>query len=253
MPMTTRARKLPVGFWAKTTTAKKRRATRPRASKALTAAVQKIVKRGEETKVQGYSIEDRVSHNAAISNADIAVVMGPGMTQGTTSQQRVGDKISPVSLVVSGATSLNDYGQGYIDVPITVKVMCLQAKGIKDSNLVTANADIANLMENGGTSNWDGSTLKSLWKVNTDDFQVLGSRTFKLGDATAENTKCMTHRWSMSIKCPKTLLYSPGSIYPSNFAPFFVLGWCRDDGQTPTSTQVYIVNSANVRFSYKDA
>ena len=45
-----------------------------------------------------------------------------------------------MSLKVSGATSINDQGLGFIDVPITVKVMCLQAKGIRDSNLVVANA-----------------------------------------------------------------------------------------------------------------
>ena len=58
--------------------------------------------------------------------------------------------------------------------------MCLQAKGIRDSNLVIANADLPNLMDNGGTTSWDGSTARSFFKINRDEFTVLGSRTFRL-------------------------------------------------------------------------
>lgn len=208
--------------------------------------------RGEsETKSIGLILENAIQHNAQITNADIGVIL-PGMPQGTANTQRIGDKCSPVSLKVSGSTSINDTG-GYIDVPLTVKVMCLQAKGIRDSNLVVANAPMNQLMDNGGTTSWDGSTANSLFKINLDEFTVLGSRTFKLGDATAENTRSMSKRWSMNIKCPKTLKYGNGALYPDNFAPFFALGWCRDDGVTPGIAQVWIVNTTNVFFQYKDA
>ena len=214
--------------------------------------IKTTVRRLQETKSIGLVIENGVQHNAAITNPDIAIVL-PGMAQGNTNSTRIGDKVSPVSLKVSGATSINDQGLGFIDVPITVKVMCLQAKGIRDSNLVVANADLPNLMDNGGTTSWDGSTARSLFKINRDEFTVLGSRTFRLGDATAENTRCMSKRWSMNIKCPQTLRYGNGALYPDNFAPFFVVGWCRDDGVTPSPIQLWVVNTANVFFQYKDA
>jgi len=197
-------------------------------------------------------IENAVSHNAAISNADVVVAL-PGIPQGASSGARVGDRVRPVRMVIRGATSIHDYGEGFLGVPLTVKVMCLQAKGIRDSNLVTANADIPNLLDNGGTTNWDGSTARSLFRINTDQFQVLASRTFKLGDTTAENTKCMSKRWRLNVKCPSTLSFNPGALYPSNFAPFFVLGWCRDDGTTPSIGQLWVINTASVLFEYKDA
>lgn len=253
--MTTRARKLPAGFWSGTKgkTGRKRaplRRTRP--TVALAQAVRTIVRRGEETKSIGLVLENAVQHNAAITNADIGVVL-PGMAQGTANTQRIGDKVSPVSIRINGATSINDQSLGFIDVPLTVKVMCLQAKGIRDSNLVTANAPLNQLMDNGGTTSWDGSTANSLFKINLDLFTVLGSRTFKLGDTTAENTRSMSKRWSMKIKCPSTLKFGNGALYPDNFAPFFVLGWCRDDGTTPTFGQLWVVNTTNVFFQYKDA
>ena len=213
--------------------------------------IKSVVRRGEETKSIGLVIENGIQHNPQITNADIAIVM-PGMAQGTANTERIGDKVSPVSLKISGSTSINDLGQ-FVDVPVTVKVMCLQAKGIRDSNLVVANAPLNNLLDNGGTTNWDGSTARSLFKINRDLFTVLGSRTFKLGDATAENTRSMSKRWSMNIKCPATLKYGNGALYPDNFAPFFVLGWCRDDGTTPTPITLWVVNTANVFFQYKDA
>lgn len=214
--------------------------------------IKSVVRRMEETKSIGLVIENGIQHNAPITNADAVIVL-PGMSQGPANTQRIGDKVSPVSLKVSGATSINDIGLGFIDVPITVKVMCLQAKGIRDSNLVVANAPLNNLLDNGGTTSWDGSTANSLFKINRDLFTVLGSRTFKLGDTTAENTRCMSKRWSMNIKCPQTLKYGNGALYPDNFAPFFVLGWCRDDGTTPGPVQLWVVNTANVFFQYKDA
>ena len=89
--------------------------------------IKTTVRRLQETKSIGLVIENGVQHNAAITNPDIAIVL-PGMAQGNTNSTRIGDKVSPVSLKVSGATSINDQGLGFIDVPITVKVMCLQAR-----------------------------------------------------------------------------------------------------------------------------
>lgn len=220
----------------------------------MAAAVKAIVARQEETKASGIALENAVQHNAQITNADIVVAL-PAMNQGTGSTQRVGDKVKPVRYTVRGAASINDYGQGFVPEPITVRVMLLQAKGIRDSNLVIANADMANLLDNGGgTNSWDGSTLRSLWRINTDKFQVLASRTFKLGDVTQENTKSMTKRYRLSIKVPATLTYSPGTLYPSNFAPFFVIGWSRDDGSGgPLPTTLSLVNTAQGLLEYKDA
>lgn len=215
--------------------------------------VTKIVKRQEETKAIGAIVENAVQHNAQISNADIVPLL-PSITQGTASSQRVGDKIAPVNLRVNGATSLNDYGQGFIGQPLTVRVMVLAAKSIKDGTLLASQAPMNQLLDNGGSSAaWDGSTARSLFRINTDLFQVLGSRTFKLGDTTAENTRSMTKRWAFNVKCPKSLLYTTGNINPSNFAPFLAVGWCRDDGVTPGITELSIVNTANTLLTFKDA
>lgn len=254
--MTLRSRKLPAGFWAgagKTkakTPARRRRA--PRASKALTKVIKAVVRRDEEKKFCGLTVEYAIQHSPDISVADIKSVL-PLQTQGAGYNQRIGDRIRPSSLVIDGAVSINDDGSGFVGVPITAVVFVLQAKRIRDPTQI-ASAPVNILLDNGtGATNWDGSTLNSFYPINKDEFEVLGARRMKLGDTTAENTRSMTARYHMKIRTPKVLNYNPGSSTVSNFAPFMVVGWCRDDGVLPAPSNLWVVHTASSRLTYTDA
>lgn len=193
-----------------------------------------------------------MAHNAAIGTGDEYPLL-PAITQGQGYNQRIGNRIQPTSLIVDGAVTFNDYGEGFIGVPLRVIVMVLQSKSVKDTNLLP-DPNISTLMDNGtGGAPWDGSTTNSFFPVNTEEFTVLAKRTFKLSDVTAENSVCMSKRYKMSIKCPKQLMYEGTGNYPTNFAPFIVLGWCRDDAVTPTIGQVYVKHTCSSRLTYTDS
>lgn len=263
MPYNLRPRRLPAGFWAKSSAPVRRRKVvvrrrRPAAAAAapmyrkLAPIVKSIVARQEETKCMGLTVENGVTHNAQMTNADIQPLLA-GQSQGTSSLQRVGDKIRPTLLKVKGCVSYYDRGQTVLS-PMVVKIFCLQWKGLRDGSSGFGTVPLNQLLDSGGTVGaWDGSTIRSLWRINSDDFTVLGSRTLKISDTDVENHKSQTGHYEINIKPPAVLNYGPGSIYPSNYAPFFVMGWCYEDGSTPAITDVNIVNTCQSFLYYKDA
>jgi len=258
----TRGRRLPAGFWSgagrRGRVRPARRPVRVRPVRGVTArriapVVKRIISRQEETKCCGFTIENAVSHNAIISNAD-AVALLPVVAQGTGSSERVGDKVKGLYLKVKGCLSYYDRGQAAVQSPMIVKIFCLRQKGLGNLQTALASVNLPNFLDNGGATNsWDGSTLRAMWRVNTDLFDVLASRTIKISDTDVENHKAQTGHYSMSIKVPSTMKWSPGNQYPDNFAPFFVLGWYYEDGSTPSAMDVNIINTAYGFLYYKDA
>lgn len=219
---------------------------------AVKTYVKQAIKANDEKKFAGLTLENGTAHNASITSGDIVSVV-PTITQGDGYNQRSGDKIRPTSLIVDGCVSFNDYGQGFIDTPVSVLILCLQAKRIRDPSQVS-NAPIGALLDNGtGATAWDGSTLNSMYPINRDEFEVLGAVRVKLSDTTAENAKVMSHRYQMTIKTPAVLTYAQASTLPTNFAPFFVLGWSRDDAVMPGIADVWVKNTASSRMYYTDA
>ena len=202
----------------------------------MKAIVKRELDRRIEDKVAGGIVENNVSHNASITMGDMYPVLPP-VPPGTAYNQRTGDKVRPKSLIFDASISFNDYGQGYVPEPLYVKVWVLQHKGTRTYPL--GNVPILNLLDAGaGSTLWDGSTMNSLFPVNKDEFQVLGQRTFMLCDHTAEEGVHMAKRIQIKVRgLPKTLYYDSAGApnYPTNFAPFVVLGWARSDGTTPIS------------------
>jgi len=232
---------------------KKKGAASGKLARAVAPVVKAIVRRQEEHKFAGTTLENAVSHNASITSGDLVPIL-PLISNGTGYNQRVGDKIRPTSLVVDGCVSFNDYGEGFVGTPLSVLILCLQAKRIRDPTLIPSQIPINILLDNGqGNTSWDGSTLNSMYPINKDEFEVLGAVRIKLTDTSAENTKGMSARYSMKLKTPAVLNFAPGSSSVSNFAPFFCLGWSRDDGTTPTALQTWVINTATARLHYTDA
>lgn len=220
---------------------------------SVKAYVKSAVKRTEEKKFAGLTIENGTPHNAAISNADIVQIV-PTITQGDGYNQRSGDKIRPTALVVDGCVSFNDYGQGFTDTPVSVLILVLQAKRVRDPAQVQLQAPMSVLLDRGtGATSWDGSTLNSMFPINRDEFEILGVKRIKLSDTTAENTRVMSQRYQMTIKTPAQFTYGQGATLPNNFAPFFALGWSRDDAVTPLPNEVWIKNTASSTLYYTDA
>lgn len=224
------------------------------AAKTVAAIAKQVVQSQAEKKFIGGIIENTVSHNASITSGDMYPVLPP-IAQGTSSNQRTGDKVTPTGMYVDAAISFNDYGEGYIGVPLRVFAWVLQSKSVKSySNL--GSVPIQNLMDGGsGPTSFDGSTMNSLLPVNKEEFDILGAREFRISDMTAENSKCLSKRISLKINTPAKLHFDPASStpnYATNFAPFMVVGWCRDDGVTPSSLDVYLKVTSWCRLYYTD-
>lgn len=207
-----------------------------------------------EDKFAGGIVEPSIAHNASITGGDAYPVL-PAVPPGTAYNQRTGDKIRPKSLVVDAAISFNDYGQGYAPEPMLVKVWILQHRGTR--TYPVGAVPLTNLLDGGaGSTSWDGSTMNSLLPINKDEFMVLGQRTFTIMDHTAEEGAHETKRIQIKVRgVPKTLHYDSVAApnYPSNFAPFMVVGWCRNDGTTPLPTDIALRCTSWCRLTYEDA
>lgn len=223
------------------------------ARKRIAPIVKSIVSRQEETKTFGTIVCNAQGENAQIVLAGINNVFAP-MAQGNLNGQRNGDKVRPTGLRIKGCISYNDVGQPHVLSPMVVKIFCLQWKGLKDSTGGFANVPINQLIDAGGSiTSWDGSAIRAMCDINKEAFQVLGSRTLKISDTDVENHKVETKSYTMNIKCPSVLTYNNGGGYPSNFAPFLVVGWFYETGLIPAPTDINVVHTAHSMLYYKDA
>jgi len=217
-----------------------------------------------ENKTRGFILENNVLHNAPISDADVVPVLGsiPDITAGgPSSMSRLGDRIKPKSLGVSGVIGLNpDYNPN--NKPMIVTVMILSAKDKKTNALVTAGAGMADLLKPniGGTEQvpWDGSTLRSNYVINKEKFRVYYQRQFRIcpGSLAGGTREFDFVKWSYVFEqknMPASLTWDEGNGDDcNNFAPFVVTGWCYTDGSATDVTPRLVSNTFS-QISYEDA
>jgi len=213
-----------------------------------------------ENKTRGFIVENNVVHNAPISDADVVPLVG-SIPEGTSSLERLGDRIKPKSLGVSGVIGLNpDYNPN--NKPMIVTVIILSAKDKKTNALVTAGAGMADLLKPniGGTEQvpWDGSTLRANFNVNKEKFRVYYQKQFRIcpGSLAGGTREFDFIKWGYvfdSKNMPASLTFDEGTgDDPNNFAPFVVTGWCYTDGTAPDVTPRLVSNTFSL-LSYEDA
>lgn len=224
----------------------------PRAAKAVTKVVKRVLARTDEVKLVGQQVIDS-AFNSSVSSAGECYPILPAVGEGTAGNQRVGNKIKPRYLIVKGHLQYDHAFQGNFAPPSTVRVMILTQKNIKVSSDVQSRADVAHLLkDNIGTDvgrPYSGSIFDNLAPINKEVFNVLMDRKFKmlpqlytgLGNSTDTNTKTLsgtqrTYTFYKKIKCPATLVFDDvNSPNANNFAPFVCMGAVTDDGSGPFS------------------
>jgi len=217
-----------------------------------------------ENKTRGFIVENNVVHNAPISDADVVPLLG-SIPEGTSSLERLGDRVKPKSLGVSGVIGLNpDYNPN--NKPMIVSVMILTAKDKKTNSLITpgggGSAGLADLLKPniGGTEQvpWDGSTLRSNFVVNKEKFRVYYQKQFRLapGSLAGGTREFDFIKWGYvfdSKHMPASLTYDEANgDDANNFAPFLVIGWCYTDGTAPDVVPRLVSNTFS-QISYEDA
>lgn len=232
--------------------------------------VKRVMDKRVENKFVGWTLEDCVNHNSAISAADCVPVLQQiapinQITAGDSSATaRIGDRISPKSLTVRGVISLKNESQ--TDVKnILVRVLILAQKDIKVGAQVAAGSvDTSRLLKPGYTTGpgddqtqYLGLTNNVYEPVNRDLFRVYYDRVFKLcpaTNATVENTRQVI-QWSYRFKqLPASLTYDEGNgNWANNFSPFLAIGYSYADCTEPDTVITKLKSTASSFLSFEDA
>jgi len=206
----------------------------------------------------------------------------PQVSQGSGDFQRVGDRLTPKSLVVkftmtcSGSPTTNSSEQ------LWGRLFVLQDKSIRNMTALQAIAGVqpgtpisTQLIDygNGLHGAYTGQPYSNNFRVNKRQYRVYHDKLIKfqrgygtlpqaanpvawVGDQIY-TSPLATHQMTLRIPCPKVLLYSAeADIWPSNFAPFFCFGY-----QDPQALTTHLEAEMDYRvaiswvahFDYEDA
>lgn len=274
------------------------RNARPKTKKAITKLVNRVINSRAESKMVTWfggstgtgTFADKtpVSQNQLISvnSTDILRLISP-ITVGSNDNQRTGDSIQPMSLIVNcrvmispSSTGGTGWKEGY-SYNLKAVAYCLQHVSYKTYVSLYANNDFSKLLKigNSATTGFDGTYEASKLPVDTGYYRVLGKKVMTLRSAGSSNSggsavtpleqgvnsnsAPFSHEWTwnLSNKLPKNLKYPenveaplpipPGNDDPLNSAPFWCIGYYRMDG-TVTSPQIFIQQQYVSKLTYKD-
>lgn len=241
-------------------------------SKNVKSYVHRALKRNTETKIVTTSYTPTLFNSGISSIGDLCTVLPP-VSQGTGQNQRIGNNIKPIKLVIRGYVCYYTSSSSLADARlIGARLMCWQDK----TNRSYGNSGITNynLLNNGGTSlTFDGTVNRWLSPHNNDQFTFFADRRMKLlkpygysnVGAIASATNAMTsmdkslfHPFVITInykKLPAWLKYDlvESSTYPTNFAPYLGLGYCDLMGAAADTTSTQLQLSYDATLYFKDA
>jgi len=246
----------------------------PATAKAVTAIAKKVIANAEETKFRSEIVSDRVTHNSQIGFTDIINCL-PKLVQDQGEgaiYERLGRKVS-----VRGCHFHIDIGMADVTRSnnIIVHMWILENRSISYyPRLDSTNTDLGKLLMLGSAAQYqgyNGYAQDAMLPVNTSQFRVLKHKKFFLGkntgtlqdSTTAGNQPSFTHalnkKFMFKLKAPKVFTYeqdnnSPRTIYyPSNFAPFCVIGYQHVSNSDPDYTNQDITVTARANLWFDDA
>jgi len=238
--------------------------------KAMTKIVKKVLDRKIEDKIICNSVS-LANHNSSISTGDCYPLV-PRVAQGTDDWNRVGSKIRPKYLRVTGRLALvfdptnqtPASGGGYMFTgteymsPLVVRLIAFTQNDIK-SGLSGASVDTGALLrgDNGAMKAFQGYTADLLRPVNTDKFKVLKDKQYELVPCpkqTIDGVYRTQVPFSFKIKCPASLKYDDNSANaPNNFCPFIAVGYGYPNQSPPDTIQTPLVMEVISTLCYEDA
>lgn len=243
--------------------------------------MKKIVKGEAETKYicqdtitpGGLSaLTNYVAFSSGIVNISEIYAALPQCTQGVDNHQRIGDSISPSSVFISMNIAVKNGPSDAFSTDKTVHVFLMTANAVKDLANYSA-IPIGGLLDKGDGTNvgFDGSSGNAMYPVNKKSFTVLrhwskrmtsgfghpiGSTGTTAGNADSVITPAASFAsFRLKVKTPKKLKYnSATATFPNNYAPFFVIGWTRNDSagnSAPSFINTYV--QAKTHMYYRDS
>ena len=284
--------RLPSGMFTKMRKPRAKRALRPTAP--LTRAINTVISRKVETKRAvwysgltnngAFSGTGYVAHNPLItSNATDILRLIPYVKPGTGNNQRIGDRIVPKSLMVTGALKLSDGTINGVNAEfrddVVVVLYVLQHKSLKSYSTLTTSNDFLQMLSTGeqDTTAFDGTLVASQLPVEDSAYRLLAKKKIRLryagaipGSATGVPTNAVVSvanahsyyadfSFNLTKHLPAQFLYrelSPGvaplpdANDPTNSSIFMCCGFYNMDGQSALTQLIDIQWSSQLK--YKD-
>lgn len=251
------------------------RLARKHARKNLVKTVKSVVASLTEDK-QAYTSSGNslIKFNSGIdSTADIQPIL-PAIGQGVDTHQRVGETIIAKTLNIRGHIKLdiNDVSDSTKLPNVAVRMLIVSIKNRPSYDQATASAaPLATLLKKGGTTTGFTGTLSDLHApINRDVFTVHHDKKYYLKQdylngigasipsqyVTSDVSKTVRF-FNLNVKCKgRKLMYDEdvaSDVYPVNFSPFLVLGYCYLDGSTPDVVDTKVGLAYDSVFTFEDA
>jgi len=233
-------------------------------AKEVTKIVNKVLDRKVEDKHIIFQLDNLTNHNSAISGAGDVVPLVGQIASGAGSEQRIGDRISPKFLRVSGVLTMNPGSMISSYEPIVVRVVAYRQNDVNVGSAAGA-VDTGSLLRDtsGGTGarGFTGIASDFLLPMNDDKFRKIYDRQFVLSPQDAMATggapvpmPAITKKYSFKVKLPKQFKYDANTgNWANNFAPFMSIGYGYVDGRAPDVVGTAIINTAVSHLQYEDA
>lgn len=253
---------------------KRRSAPKARVSKKLKRAVKKIVAGTLETKSAGifYTGAGGTTNNSQVRLADTITIIPP-IGQGSTTNQREGDSITPTSFRLKGTIShaYNYPTTSSAQRPMTVRIMVLTQRNIGNEVDLATNFDWGNLLSVNSqglgiyNKSFDGVATDTLLPINRDLFRVHHDSQHLLLPNNYDPAVATSFAWhvgknfinyNIKVPLPKKLKYDQAAaptLKPVNTCPFMVIGYTYADGTSGEIITQPLQHYGYGRLAYKDA
>lgn len=222
--------------------------------------MRKMIDKNTEDKEVGWTVEN-TSHNSAIGAADCQPIVR-NIPEGTDGESRLGDRIKPKKLVVSGILALDPNFQPDTK-PMICRVIIASQKDIKVSTSVTAgNVDTNHLLRpafNGAPEvGFNGVRAALNYPINDNKFKVYYDKTFTFCPTAAASgfpLNMAQYKFRKVItKLPASFSYDAGNgDFANNFAPFLAIGYAYPDGTAADVVNTRIITSVHSKLYFEDA
>lgn len=239
------------------------------------ATIEKLIGKHIETK-QAYTSTGNtlIMFNSGIdSNGDIRSVL-PGIAQGSGDATRDGSQITAKSLNIKGYMKLavNDVPDSTTWPNVMVRMMVVSLKTHSNwTQVSTQGSSLGTLLRKGATTTGFTGAISDLYApINNEVFTVHYDRKFNLSQTfinaigasvpsqyVPQDLSKTIRFFNINVRCKnKVLKYDPtytDSLYPTNFAPFLILGYCNMDGSQIDTVTTKIGLQYDAVLNYEDA
>lgn len=238
---------------------------------SIKSFVSRSIQRNEETKISTnqYGL---TNFNSGINSSSDLITVLPVCVQGTGQNNRIGNKIRPIRLEITGYViyQSNALTSNQDARMIGARLFCFQDKTSKAYSNNIYNYQLLNL---GGTSsNYTGTALNFVAPHNNDQFRFFADKKMKFlkpfgftnnttpsaSNAITGMDSSMFHPFKIVLtqkQLPALLCYdaTDDGNFPTNFSPYIALGYSDLLNYSADITSVQLAMEFNATMYYKDA